>query len=136
LLHLGISPNTHWSSFFAIELCGDVKRITTGVWCGSHFCQCPAPLKRICKLYGCSPQFILTSATLGNAGDFANTLIEARVKLISSDAPAGERLNLIINPPMIDTENWGSDAAAWWNLALWRVSYQASMQAILFSVSS
>lgn len=138
MLHLGILPHhTMWSSFFAHlnYVVIDEAHYYRGVF-GSHFANVLRRLKRICKLYGCSPQFILTSATLGNAGDFANTLIEARVKLISSDAsPQGERLNLIINPPMIDTELGIRRSSMVESAALAREFIKYPMQAILFSVS-
>jgi DEAD/DEAH box helicase domain-containing protein len=53
--------------------------------------------------YGASPQFILTSATIGNPAELAERLVEAPVTLIDRDGSArGEKHFLIYNPPVVD----------------------------------
>jgi DEAD/DEAH box helicase domain-containing protein len=60
-------------------------------------------LKRVAKFYGSSPQFILTSATIGNPQELASRLIESPVSFIDDDgSPRGERHFLVYNPPVID----------------------------------
>jgi len=57
----------------------------------------------VAAFYGASPQFLLTSATIGNPADLAERLIEAPVALVDTDGSArGERHFLIYNPPVID----------------------------------
>ena len=49
------------------------------------------------------PQFILTSATIGNPKELAERLIESPVELIDNDGSSrGERHFLLYNPPVID----------------------------------
>ncbi|HNQ44188.1 MAG TPA: helicase-related protein, partial [Candidatus Cloacimonadota bacterium] len=93
-------------------------------------------LRRICRLYGCKPQFILTSATLANAQEFATALVETPIRLINQDAsPHGERLNLIINPPLIDTGLGIRRSSMVESAAIAREFLRHPLQAILFSVS-
>jgi DEAD/DEAH box helicase domain-containing protein len=62
-------------------------------------------LKRIAAFYGAAPQFILTSATIGNPGELAERLVEAPVALVDEDGSArGERHFLIYNPPITDPD--------------------------------
>ena len=105
MLHLAILPNHYlWSNFFAhlkwIVL--DEVHIYRGVF-GSHFANVIRRLKRICKFYGSSPQFICTSATVANAKELAETLLEAPVHLVAKDcSPHSKRLFFIVNPPIVD----------------------------------
>ena len=49
------------------------------------------------------PQFILTSATIGNPRELGERLIEAPVELVDQDGSGrGERHFLLYNPPVID----------------------------------
>ena len=105
MLHTGILPHhTKWEDFF-----GNLKFVVIdemhtyrGVF-GSHVANVIRRLKRISAFYGASPQFMLTSATIGNPAELAENLIEAPVELIDEDGSAhGERHFLIFNPPVID----------------------------------
>lgn len=105
MLHLGILPNhTLWSSFFAHLrwVVIDEVHIYRGVF-GSHCANVLRRLLRICALYGARPQFICTSATVANARELAEELLESPVRLIDRDAsPHGRREFLIVNPPIVD----------------------------------
>lgn len=105
MLHLGILPNhTLWSSFFANLrwVVIDEVHIYRGVF-GSHCANVLRRLKRICSLYGSQPQFICTSATVANARELAEELLESPVRLIEKDSsPHGRREFLIVNPPIVD----------------------------------
>ena len=105
MLHLGILPNhSLWSAFLPQlkYVVIDEVHIYRGIF-GSHVANVIRRLKRICKVYGASPQFIFTSATLANARELAEALAEEPVTLIESDASAhGERHFYICNPPMVE----------------------------------
>ena len=68
---------------------------------GSHMNQIIKRLKRICGLYGASPQFILLSATINNPKEFGESLIQEKVTLVdSSGSPRAGQHFLFLNPVM------------------------------------
>ena len=105
MLHTGILPHhTNWADFFRNLQFVVIDEMHTyrGVF-GSHFANVLRRLKRVARFYGASPQFILTSATIGNPQGLAERLIEAPVTLIDRDGSGrGERHFLIYNPPVVD----------------------------------
>ena len=105
MLHTGILPHhTKWEEFFSNLRFVVIDEMHTyrGVF-GSHVANVIRRLKRIAAFYGSTPQFILTSATIGNPAELAENLIEAPVELIDEDGSAqGERHFLVYNPPVID----------------------------------
>ena len=79
MLHMGILPHhTNWEEFFRglqfIVL--DELHTYRGVF-GSHVANVIRRLKRIAAFYGSDPQFILTSATIGNPAGLAENLVES-----------------------------------------------------------
>jgi len=107
MLHTGILPHhTRWDRFlrglrFIII---DEMHTYRGVF-GSHVANTLRRLKRLLSFYGADPQFILTSATIGNPQRLAEQLIEAPVKLIDEDGSArGAKNFLIYNPPIVDAD--------------------------------
>ncbi len=106
MLHLGILPyHTNWENFFsALDfIVIDEMHIYRGVF-GSHVANVIRRLKRIAANYGSNPQFLLTSATIGNPQNHAEALIEEQVQLIDLDySSRGEKHFLIYNPPVIDS---------------------------------
>jgi DEAD/DEAH box helicase domain-containing protein len=105
MLHTGILPHhTNWSDFFhnLHFVVIDEMHTYRGVF-GSHVANVVRRLKRVARFYGATPQFILTSATIGNPQELAIRLIEAPVTLVNLDGSArGERHFLIYNPPVVD----------------------------------
>ena len=105
MLHTGILPHhTNWAEFFRDLRYVVIDEMHTyrGVF-GSHVANVIRRLKRVAKFYGASPQFILTSATIGNPKELAERLIESPVELIDNDGSSrGERHFLLYNPPVID----------------------------------
>ena len=78
MLHTGILPHhTNWGDFFRNLRFVVIDEMHTyrGVF-GSHVANVIRRLKRVAKFYGASPQFILTSATIGNPQELAGRLIE------------------------------------------------------------
>ena len=107
MLHIGILPHhTSWEGFLRnLEfIVIDEVHFYRGVF-GSHFANVLRRLKRILHFYGSQPQFILTSATISNAKEFAEKLVEEKFEIIDSDSsPKEERHFFFLNPPIIDKE--------------------------------
>ena len=105
MLHTGILPHhTNWDEFFRNLKFVVIDELHTyrGVF-GSHVANVIRRLKRVAAFYGSRPQFILTSATIGNPKELAEKLIEEPVTLIDNDGSSrGERHFLIFNPPIVD----------------------------------
>ncbi len=105
MLHTGILPHhTNWSDFFRNLRFVVIDEMHTyrGVF-GSHVANVIRRLKRVAKFYGAAPQFILTSATIGNPKELAERLIDSPIELINHDGSSrGERHFLLYNPPVID----------------------------------
>ncbi|MFH2103212.1 MAG: DEAD/DEAH box helicase [Chloroflexota bacterium] len=105
MLHTGILPHhTNWADFFrGLEfIVIDEQHTYRGVF-GSHVANVLRRLKRVAAFYGAAPQFILTSATIGNPAELAERLIEAPVTLIDQDGSGlGVRHFLIYNPPVVE----------------------------------
>jgi DEAD/DEAH box helicase domain-containing protein len=106
MLHLGILPyHTNWERVFsALDfIVLDEMHIYRGVF-GSHVANVIRRLKRIASNYGSKPQFLLTSATIGNPLEHAESLIGEQVQLIDLDySSRGEKHFLIYNPPIINS---------------------------------
>lgn len=107
MLHTGILPrHPQWSAFFEHLLFVVIDEMHTyrGVF-GSHVANVIRRLSRIAGYYGSSPQFFLTSATIGNPKQLAEKLIASPVHIIDADgSQRGEKHFLIYNPPIIDRE--------------------------------
>ena len=107
MVHQGILPHhTLWHQFFRglRYVVIDEMHSYRGVF-GSHVANVIRRLKRIAAFYHAYPQFILTSATIGNPVELATKLIESPVALIDHDgSPHGKRHFLIYNPPLYDEQ--------------------------------
>ncbi len=105
MLHTGILPHhTNWAEFFRNLRYVVIDEMHTyrGVF-GSHVANVLRRLKRVAGYYGAVPQFILTSATIGNPRELAERLIEAPAALVEKDGSSrGERHFLVYNPPVLD----------------------------------
>lgn len=138
MLHLGILPNhTLWSAFFSrlAYVIIDEVHIYRGVF-GSHTANLFRRLKRITAVYGIKPQFIFTSATLANARELAETLIEEPVVLIDKDgSPKGERHFYICNPPVIEPALGIRRSSTQEISSIAKGLLQTNLQALLFTGS-
>lgn len=107
MLHTGILPHhTLWETFFQglSYVVIDEMHTYRGVF-GSHVANVIRRMKRVAAFYGASPQFLLTSATIGNPIELAEGLVEEPVVLIDDDGSArGEKHFLIYNPPMVNPD--------------------------------
>jgi DEAD/DEAH box helicase domain-containing protein len=105
MLHTGILPHhTKWMRLFEnlryIVL--DELHTYRGVF-GSHLANVLRRLKRVARFYGSDPRFICCSATIANPRELAAQLIEQDVEVIEENgAPAGEKLFVFYNPPMVN----------------------------------
>jgi DEAD/DEAH box helicase domain-containing protein len=107
MLHAGILPHhTGWAELFRnlAFVVIDEMHVYRGVF-GSHVANVLRRLKRIAGFYGTNPQFILTSATIGNPAELAQNLIEARTALVDEDGAArGPKHFLFYNPPVVNRD--------------------------------
>lgn len=105
MLHTAILPNhTQWHRLFTNlrYVVIDELHVYRGVF-GSHVANVIRRLKRICRHYGATPQFILSSASIANPTDLASRLIEEPVSAVTeSGAPVGERHLVFYNPPVVN----------------------------------
>lgn len=66
---------------------------------GSHVALLIRRLLRICRHYGSNPQFVLSTATIANPGEFAEQLCGIHCRVISKEgAPRGEKQFILYNP--------------------------------------
>jgi len=105
MLHTGILPHhTKWTRLFENLRYIVIDELHTyrGVF-GSHLCNVLRRLKRIANFYGCEPQFICCSATIGNPGELATGLLEAEVEVLNANgAPSAEKTFVFYNPPVVN----------------------------------
>jgi DEAD/DEAH box helicase domain-containing protein len=138
MLHTGILPHhTKWAEFFRNLRFIIIDELHTyrGVF-GSHVANVIRRLKRVAAFYGASPQFILTSATIGNPKELAEKLVEAPVALIDEDGSSrGERHFLIYNPPIVDEALGLRASALLESVRLTQDALGAGMQNVVFARS-
>jgi DEAD/DEAH box helicase domain-containing protein len=120
MLHTGILPHhTRWTHLLENLRYIVIDELHTyrGVF-GSHLANVLRRLRRIAEFYGSKPQFICCSATIANPGELASQLIEhdrsaamagsgtapgeSVVVIDDNGAPAGEKLFVFYNPPMVN----------------------------------
>ncbi|MDD3535729.1 MAG: DEAD/DEAH box helicase [Candidatus Cloacimonetes bacterium] len=138
MLHLGILPNhSLWSGFFSRlrYIVIDEVHYYRGVF-GSHLANVLRRLLRICRIYGSKPIFICSSATIANARDFVRELLDQEVILIEADgSPAGKRVNMIYNPPLVQKELGLRRSSMAESAQLAKRMLDKRLKALLFSVS-
>ncbi|MDI3503457.1 MAG: box helicase protein [Candidatus Cloacimonadota bacterium] len=138
MLHLGILPNhSLWVNFLAQlrYVVIDEIHYYRGVF-GSHFANVLRRLSRLCRLYRSRPVFICTSATLANHRELAEALAEVDFKLIDQDgSPNGKRINMIINPPLVDAELGIRRSSMMETNTLAHLALSYPLQSILFSLT-
>ena len=107
MIHIGILPHhTLWQDFFKglqfVVL--DEIHLYRGVF-GSHIANVLRRLKRVAMFYGRTPQYFLTSATIANAKEHAQRLIEEPVTSFNLDgSPRGKKQFILYNPPLINPD--------------------------------
>ena len=105
MLHVGILPqHFRWRGVFATlrYVVIDDAHAYRGVF-GSHVANVIRRLRRVCRLHGADPVFILTSATIGNPKEFAEALLGLPVHVIdAAGPPPGPKWFVLWTPPLID----------------------------------
>lgn len=105
MLHVGILPNhALWAAFFRHlkYVVIDEAHSYRGIF-GSQVACVLRRLRRICALYGNTPQFIATSATIANPAEHFELLTGLPATVIGDDgSPHGPRTFALWNPPFID----------------------------------
>jgi DEAD/DEAH box helicase domain-containing protein len=106
MLHLGFLPfHQQWESFFRNLRLVVIDEIHTyrGIF-GSHVAQVLRRLQRVCRLYGSQPRYILLSATIENARDFASRLTGLEFRAVEQNgAPQAGRHFFFVNPDISAT---------------------------------
>jgi len=107
MLHLGILPRHDlWADVLhnLRYVVVDEAHVYRGVF-GSHVGNVLRRLRRLARVYGAEPQFLLASATIANPGGLAESLLGVRVTTIGDDAaPRAERTIALWNPELLDAE--------------------------------
>jgi len=107
MLHSGILPHhTKWAVLFQNlrYVVIDELHAYRGVF-GSHLANVIRRLRRLCRHYGSTPQFIMASATIGNPRELAERIVGESVEEITeSGAPTGDKLFVCYNPPVVNPE--------------------------------
>jgi DEAD/DEAH box helicase domain-containing protein len=107
MLNIGILPNHEaWADFLRnLEIIAvDEAHVLRGVF-GSHVAAVLRRLRRVARLHGGDPKFVLTSATIANPQELAESLTGLPFALVDNDgASTGERRVIFRNPPLLDKE--------------------------------
>ena len=107
MVHIGLLPNhDRWGDVLANlrHVVIDEAHVYRGVF-GSHVANVLRRLRRLARVYGAEPQFLLASATISNPGELGSSLLGVPVTVVGDDAaPRAERTILLWNPPLVDEE--------------------------------
>jgi DEAD/DEAH box helicase domain-containing protein len=107
MLHIGVLPRHDlWADVLhnLRYVVVDEAHVYRGVF-GSHVANVLRRLRRMARVYGAEPQFLLASATIANPGELARALLGVEATTIDDDsAPRAERTIALWNPELIDAE--------------------------------
>ena len=107
MLHVGVLPHhDRWGDVLAnlAYVVVDEAHVYRGVF-GSHVGNVLRRLRRIARVYGADPQFLIASATIANPVELARSLLGLEVTVVEDDAaPRAERTIALWNPPLLDAE--------------------------------
>jgi DEAD/DEAH box helicase domain-containing protein len=103
MVHVGLLPNhDRWGDVLANlrYIVVDEAHVYRGVF-GSHVANVLRRLKRLARIYGSDPQFLLASATVSNPGELTAALLGEGVTVVGEDgAPRAERTIVLWNPAL------------------------------------
>ncbi|HZE28738.1 MAG TPA: DEAD/DEAH box helicase, partial [Gaiellaceae bacterium] len=107
MLHVGVLPHhDRWGDVLSnlAYVIVDEAHVYRGVF-GSHVANVLRRLRRLARVYGADPQFLLASATIANPGELAARLLGVETTVVGDDAaPRAERTVALWNPPLTDEE--------------------------------
>jgi DEAD/DEAH box helicase domain-containing protein len=105
MLNVGVLPHhKRWGDFIANLnwVVVDEAHTYRGVF-GSHVANVLRRLRRVARLYGAEPRFVLASATIANPRELAERLTGLDFELLDDDgAPRAGREIAMWNPPVIE----------------------------------
>ena len=105
MLNVGVLPHhKRWGDFLANLgwVVVDEAHTYRGVF-GSHVANVLRRLRRVARIYGSEPRFVLASATIANPGELAERLTGLPFELLDDDgAPRAGREIAMWNPPVIE----------------------------------
>jgi DEAD/DEAH box helicase domain-containing protein len=100
-LNVYLEHHDRWSRFYsALDLVAvDESHSYTGIQ-GMHVAWILRRMRRVADYWGGDPQYVLTSATIGNPGEHSATLVDEPVTVVDEDgSPSGRRDIVLWNPP-------------------------------------
>src|SRR4051812_33914697 len=107
MVHVGLLPHhDRWGDVLANlrYVVVDEAHVYRGVF-GSHVANVLRRLRRVARIYGADPQFLLASATISNPGELVERLLGVRATVVGDDAaPRAERTVVLWNPELLDEE--------------------------------
>jgi DEAD/DEAH box helicase domain-containing protein len=106
-INIYLHDHARWAEFYdSLSLIAiDELHAYTGVQ-GMHVAWIIRRLRRLLEFYDADPQFVLTSATIGNPAAHARNLTGRDVSVISNDgSPRGQREITFWQPPTNETED-------------------------------
>ncbi len=108
MLHMAICPyHQAWSDFFKHLKYVVLDEVHTyrGVF-GSHTANVLRRLRRLAQYHGAEPQFVCSSATVGNPGEHCRRLVGVDFEVVSEDTSArGRRFFVFWNPPLLEPDS-------------------------------
>ena len=138
MLHQAVLPHhSKWAQFFRALKFVVIDEVHTyrGVF-GSHVANVLRRLHRILAFYQAEPQFILCSATIGNALEHAEKLTGLPMQLVDrSGAPAGAKHLLFWNPPVVNAELGIRASARSQSTRIARLAIKSGLKTIVFAQS-
>jgi DEAD/DEAH box helicase domain-containing protein len=107
MLHVGVLPHhDRWGDVLSNlrYVVVDEAHVYRGVF-GSHVANVLRRLRRLARIYGADPQFLLASATIANPGELARSLLGVEATVVDRDgSPQPGRTVCFWNPPLVDAE--------------------------------
>ena len=107
MLHVGVLPHhDRWGDVLSnlAYVVVDEAHVYRGVF-GSHVGNVLRRLRRMARVYGADPQFLLASATIANPAQLGRALVGVDFTVVEDDAaPRAERTIALWNPPLLDDE--------------------------------
>src|SRR6476646_10426784 len=107
MLHVGVLPHhDRWGDVLSnlAYVVVDEAHVYRGVF-GSHVGNVLRRLRRMARVYGADPQFLLASATIANPAQLGRALVGVDFTVVEGDAaPRAERTIALWNPPLLDEE--------------------------------
>ncbi len=110
-LNVYLAHHRRWARFFSsLELAViDEAHAYTGVH-GMHVAWTVRRLRRLLEDYGTTPQFVCTSATIGNPAEHAQRLTGVPFDVVDQDGSPRGRRELVFWKPPVDDQALGPDA--------------------------